>query len=32
VIGPDGDVAKAFYDVKPAEHADQVLEALGSNG
>ena len=30
VIGPDGNVAKAFYDVKPAEHADQVLEALGS--
>ena len=30
VIGPDGKVAKAFYDVKPAEHADQVLEALGS--
>lgn len=30
VIDPDGNVAKAFYDVKPAEHADQVLEALGA--
>ena len=28
VIGPDGDVAKVFEKVKPAEHADQVLEAL----
>ena len=28
VIGADGNVAKAFYDMKPAEHAEQVLEAL----
>jgi peroxiredoxin Q/BCP len=28
VIDADGNVAKAFHDVKPAEHADQVLEAL----
>ena len=28
VIGADGNVARAFHDVKPAEHADQVLEAL----
>jgi thioredoxin-dependent peroxiredoxin len=29
VIGADGNVAKVFRQVKPAEHADQVLEALG---
>ena len=28
VIDADGTVAKAFPNVKPAEHADQVLEAL----
>ena len=28
VIDADGNVARAFHDVKPAEHADQVLEAL----
>jgi len=28
VIGADGNVAKVFRQVKPAEHADQVLEAL----
>jgi peroxiredoxin Q/BCP len=28
VIGPDGNVAKVFEKVKPAEHTDQVLEAL----
>ncbi|HEY1318016.1 MAG TPA: thioredoxin-dependent thiol peroxidase [Gaiella sp.] len=30
VIDADGNVASVFRDVKPAEHADQVLEALGS--
>ena len=30
VIDPAGNVARVFHDVKPAEHADQVLEALGS--
>jgi peroxiredoxin Q/BCP len=30
LIGPDGAVAKIFYDVKPAAHADDVLEALAS--
>jgi thioredoxin-dependent peroxiredoxin len=30
VIDEDGNVARVFLDVKPAEHADQVLEALGS--
>jgi peroxiredoxin Q/BCP len=30
VIAADGKVAKAFHKVKPAEHADQVLEALGA--
>ena len=30
VIDPDGNVARVFHDVKPAEHADQVLAALGS--
>ena len=28
VIDADGNVARAFHDVKPADHADQVLEAL----
>ena len=28
VIDADGNVAKVFRQVKPAEHADQVLEAL----
>ncbi len=28
VIDADGTVAKVFHEVKPAEHADQVLEAL----
>lgn len=28
VIGPDGNVAKVFHNVKPDEHAGQVLEAL----
>jgi peroxiredoxin Q/BCP len=28
VIDADGNVAKVFLEVKPAEHADQVLEAL----
>ena len=30
VIDADGNVARAFPNVKPAEHADQVLEALAS--
>jgi peroxiredoxin Q/BCP len=30
VIDENGDVARVFHDVKPAEHADQVLEALRS--
>ena len=30
VIDGDGNVARIFRDVKPAEHAEQVLEALGS--
>jgi len=30
VIGPDGKVVKAFYDVKPATHAEDVLAILGS--
>ena len=30
VIDESGNVARVFHDVKPAEHADQVLEALGS--
>jgi peroxiredoxin Q/BCP len=29
VIGADGNVAKVFLKVKPDEHADQVLDALG---
>jgi len=29
VIGADGNVAKVFRKVKPDEHAEQVLEALG---
>ena len=28
VIDSDGTVAKVFHEVKPAEHADQVLEEL----
>jgi peroxiredoxin Q/BCP len=28
VIGADGNVVRVFLDVKPAEHADQVLDAL----
>jgi peroxiredoxin Q/BCP len=28
VIDPEGNLARIFLDVKPAEHADQVLEAL----
>jgi peroxiredoxin Q/BCP len=30
VIDPEGNLARIFRDVKPAEHADQVLEALRS--
>jgi len=30
VIAPDGTVAKAMYDVKPAEHADDVLAVLAA--
>ena len=30
VIGADGNVVRAFHNVKPAEHADQVLEALSN--
>lgn len=30
VIDADGNVASIFHDVKPAEHADQVLAALGA--
>ena len=30
VIDADGNVARVFHDVKPAEHADQVLDALGA--
>jgi len=30
VIDGDGNVARIFHDVKPAEHTEQVLEALGS--
>ena len=30
VIDADGNVAKAFHNVKPAEHADQVLDALSA--
>jgi peroxiredoxin Q/BCP len=30
VIDADGNVASVFHDVKPAEHADQVLAALGA--
>jgi peroxiredoxin Q/BCP len=30
VIAPDGTVAKAMHDVKPATHADDVLAALGT--
>jgi peroxiredoxin Q/BCP len=30
VIAPDGTVAKAMHDVKPVEHADDVLAALAA--
>ena len=30
VIGADGNVVRVFHNVKPAEHADQVLEALST--
>jgi peroxiredoxin Q/BCP len=30
VIGADGNVKRVMHDVKPANHADDVLEALGS--
>jgi thioredoxin-dependent peroxiredoxin len=30
VIDADGNVKRAMHDVKPASHADDVLEALGS--
>ena len=30
VIGPDGKVVRALYDVKPATHADDVLAILSS--
>jgi peroxiredoxin Q/BCP len=30
VIDPDGNVKRVMHDVKPANHADDVLEALGS--
>ena len=30
VIDAEGNIAKAFRNVKPAEHADQVLEALSA--
>ena len=30
VIGADGNVAKVMHDVKPANHADDVLAALGA--
>ena len=29
LIGPDGRIKKIWPDVKPEEHADEVLEALG---
>lgn len=31
VIAPDGTVAKAMHDVKPAAHADDVLAALAAS-
>jgi peroxiredoxin len=31
VIDADGKVKKVLPDVKPAEHADDVLEVLGSD-
>ena len=31
LIAPDGTVAKVMHDVKPAEHADDVLAALASS-
>jgi thioredoxin-dependent peroxiredoxin len=30
VIGPDGKVVRALYDVKPATHADDLLEILAA--
>ena len=30
MIDGEGNVARIFRDVKPAEHTEQVLEALGS--
>lgn len=30
VIAPDGTVARVFRKVKPDEHADKVLAALGA--
>ncbi|HXY79774.1 MAG TPA: redoxin domain-containing protein, partial [Gaiellaceae bacterium] len=30
VIGADGNVTKVMHDVKPANHADDVLAALGA--
>ena len=30
VIGPDGDVSRVLHNVKPATHADEVLEILGA--
>jgi peroxiredoxin Q/BCP len=30
VIGPDGNVVRALYDVKPATHADDVLAVLAA--
>ena len=29
-LGPDGNVVRALYDVKPATHADDVLEILAA--
>jgi thioredoxin-dependent peroxiredoxin len=29
LIGPDGNIRKIWPQVKPAGHADEVLEALG---
>jgi peroxiredoxin len=30
VIGPDGTVVRAMYDVKPATHAEDVLAVLAA--
>ena len=32
LIGPDGNVAKAYATVKPADHPGEVLEDLGGLG